>query len=346
MSKLVTGMRLYLLQHGEACSKEMDPERALTAQGRLDIDGLGLFLGQAGIRADRVMHSGKLRARQTAERLATDLAPGVSPEVCGFINPADDPGAFAELTESWTGDTLVVGHLPFLARLVSFLTTGESHELHTAFQPGSIVCLQRGNGPRWQIDWMIRPELLRRSDAHISPQTLNDFWFDPEHEKLWFRSTPQFDQLILERFERLWFAARSRQLSHWEQTAESALALVILLDQLPLNMYRGQRQGFATEKLSLEVARRAVSRGLDQQLPDKGKAFLYMPFMHSEDLADQDRAVELYEAAGLSDNLRFARHHRDIVRRFGRFPHRNAILGRSSTPEEQAWLTSGKAFLG
>lgn len=180
----------------------------------------------------------------------------------------------------------------------------------------------------------------------MSPQSLNDFWFDPEHEKLWFRSTVQFDQQILAQFETLWLAARSGQLSHWAQTAEGALALVILLDQMPLNMYRGQPASFATEKLSLAVAGSAVSRHLDQQLPDKGKAFLYMPFMHSEDLADQDRSVEFYEAAGMSDNLRFARHHRDIVRRFGRFPHRNAILGRRSTPEEDAWLASGKAFLG
>lgn len=183
-------------------------------------------------------------------------------------------------------------------------------------------------------------------EAHENPRSLNDFWFDPEHEKLWFRSTAQFDRQILERFETVWFAARSGQLSHWEQTAEGALALVILLDQMPLNMYRGQPQSFATEDLALEVAGRAVSGHLDQQLSDRGKAFLYMPFMHSEDLEDQDRAVELYQAAGLSDNLRFARHHRDIVGRFGRFPHRNAILGRRSTPEEAAWLASGKAFLG
>ena len=135
-------------------------------------------------------------------------------------------------------------------------------------------------------------------------------------------------------------------MKHWEQTAEGALALVILLDQMPLNMYRGQPESFATEAQSREVAGRAITRHFDQYLPDKGKAFLYMPFMHSENLADQDRSVELFTNAGLQDNLRFARHHRDIVRRFGRFPHRNAILGRNSTPEETAWLASGEAFLG
>jgi uncharacterized protein (DUF924 family) len=181
---------------------------------------------------------------------------------------------------------------------------------------------------------------------HMTPQSLNDFWFEPQHEKLWFGSTQAFDQQVRELFETAWDAARAEQLGHWEQTVEGALALVILLDQMPLNMYRGQPESFATEAQSLEVARRAIFRDMDHQMSDKGKAFLYMPFMHSEDLADQDRAVELYAAAGLDGNLRFARHHRDIVRRFGRFPHRNTILGRHSTPEEAAWLASGKAFLG
>ena len=180
----------------------------------------------------------------------------------------------------------------------------------------------------------------------MTPQYLNEFWFDQQHEKLWFRSTPEFDQQVREIFADAWHLAQAGQLAHWEQTAEGALALVILLDQIPLNMYRGQPESFATEAQSLEVAGRAIARRLDHSLPDKGKAFMYMPFMHSENLADQDRSVELYEAAGLDANIRFARHHRDIVRRFGRFPHRNAILGRPSTPEETAWLNSGKAFLG
>lgn len=121
---------------------------------------------------------------------------------------------------------------------------------------------------------------------------------------------------------------------------------MILLDQMPLNMYRGKAASFASEVQSVAVARRALGRDFDQWLPDKGKAFLYMPFMHSETLADQDRSVALYETAGLSDNVRFARHHREIVRRFGRFPHRNAILGRQSTPEEVTWLASVEAYLG
>ena len=129
-------------------------------------------------------------------------------------------------------------------------------------------------------------------------------------------------------------------------TADGALALVIVLDQFPLNMYRGEARAFATEALARQVADRALARGYDQELAAVEKAFLYMPFMHSENLMDQDRCVSLYEAAGLEDNLRFARHHREIVRRFGRFPHRNRSLGRSSTAEEEAYLSSKQAFLG
>lgn len=180
----------------------------------------------------------------------------------------------------------------------------------------------------------------------LQPQDVLDFWFAPEHEALWFHSTPQFDARVRERFAPLWQAGREGRLAGWEQTPQGALALVILLDQMPLNMFRGEAQSFASEAQAREVARRAVARRFDESLSDAGKAFLYMPFMHSENLADQDTSVALYEAAGLADNLKFARHHRDIVRRFGRFPHRNAILGRTSTPEEAAWLASDAAFRG
>lgn len=182
--------------------------------------------------------------------------------------------------------------------------------------------------------------------ASLQPQDVLDFWFAPEHETLWFRSTPQFDARVRARFAPLWQAARAGRLAGWEQTPQGALALVILLDQMPLNMFRGEAKSFASEAQAREVARRAVARGFAQPLTDAGKAFLYMPFMHSEKEADQDTSVALYEAAGLHDNLKFARHHRDIVRRFGRFPHRNAILGRASTPEEEAWLASAAAFRG
>ncbi len=180
----------------------------------------------------------------------------------------------------------------------------------------------------------------------INPQTILKFWFSEHVRPLWFRSTPEFDREISEHFETTWQAARDNTLTHWEGDAAGALALVIILDQFPLNMYRDQGLSYSTEAQAREVARRAIDRGWDSELDEAGKAFLYLPFMHSENLADQDRAVALFEAAGLKDNLRFANHHRDIVRRFGRFPHRNAALGRACTEEERQWLQTKEAFHG
>ena len=179
-----------------------------------------------------------------------------------------------------------------------------------------------------------------------SPAEVIDLWFSPETQKLWFASTPAFDAELRERFEATWQAARDGELGHWEDTAASALALVIVLDQFPLNMYRGLPLAFSTEAASRAVAARALARGLDERLDEAQKPFLYLPYMHSEDLADQDRSVELFERAGLTDGLKWARHHREIVRRFGRFPHRNAILGRESTRAELDWLAGEEAFHG
>jgi phosphohistidine phosphatase len=153
-------MELYLVQHGEACAKEVNPERPLTDQGQADIDRLAAFLKQAGIQIDRVIHSEKLRAIQTAERLAAAIAPGVELEASGIINPNDNPKAFDWQSESWDRATLVVGHLPFMAKLVSHLVIEDENRLITAYQPGSIVCLQLNSNAHWQINWMLRPELL------------------------------------------------------------------------------------------------------------------------------------------------------------------------------------------
>ncbi len=183
------------------------------------------------------------------------------------------------------------------------------------------------------------------ANSHSS-QAVLDFWFAPESRQLWFRSTPEFDSEIRNRFEATWQAARDGRLAEWEADASGALALVIVLDQFPLNMYRGTGLSFSTEGLARKVAAGAIERGWDDGLDEAGKAFLYLPFMHSEALADQDRAVALFEAAGMEHNLRYACHHREIVRRFGRFPHRNAALGRDSTAEELEWLQSKGAFRG
>ena len=179
----------------------------------------------------------------------------------------------------------------------------------------------------------------------IARQVL-DFWFDADKRRCWFRSTPDLDALIRERFASTWEAAREGRLHTWLQQADAALALVIVLDQMPLNMFRGQAQAFASEAQAREATLHAISQGHDRGMVDQRRQFFYLPLMHSERLADQDMAVELLDKAGMQDNLRWARHHREIVRRFGRFPHRNAILGRPSTERERAWLASEQAFRG
>jgi uncharacterized protein (DUF924 family) len=177
-------------------------------------------------------------------------------------------------------------------------------------------------------------------------QEIIAFWFSDRVRPLWFRSTPEFDAELRERFLDIWQAAADGELENWRESAQGALALVIVLDQFPLNMFRGEAQSYSTGEQALEVAADAVARGLDRELDKAHLAFLYLPFMHSEDPDDQERSVALFETAGLTDNLRFARHHRELIRRFGRFPHRNAILGRPSSAEELAYLATKEAFLG
>ena len=178
------------------------------------------------------------------------------------------------------------------------------------------------------------------------PQEILDFWFSDEVRKLWFKSTPEFDALLRERFEALWARAQQGELDGWLQSAAGCLALVIVLDQFPLNMFRGQAQSFASEAQSREVALVAIDKGFDQDLDPRSRAFLYMPFMHSEVLADQQLALQLFAQPGVDDNLRFARHHHDIIEKFGRFPHRNKALGRESSEPEIEYLNSKQAFRG
>jgi phosphohistidine phosphatase len=153
-------MKLYLAQHGEACAKDIDPERPLTEQGREDVERLAGFLARAGIEVERVIDSGKLRAAQTADLLAAAVAPLVELETSDCIDPNDDPGAFDWERATGGRDALVVGHLPFVARLVSLLVGADPDRSITAYRPGSVVCLELGSDGHWQINWMLRPELL------------------------------------------------------------------------------------------------------------------------------------------------------------------------------------------
>lgn len=165
-----------------------------------------------------------------------------------------------------------------------------------------------------------------------------DFWFSEEVKPKWFRSTHEFDELIRQRYEKTWGLARAGTYDYWEQEPEGALALVIILDQFPLNMFRDDARQYSTEARAREVARHSIEKGFDKDMQAAQRAFLYLPFMHSESLEDQDFAVQLYQQAGLEDNLRYAQHHRDVIQRFGRFPHRNEALGRESTEQEIEYL--------
>ena len=177
-------------------------------------------------------------------------------------------------------------------------------------------------------------------------QNIIDFWFADEIRKLWFNSTPEFDLMLCERFEDTLKQAGRGELDHWMENALGCLALVIILDQFPLNMYRGSALSFATEARSRDVARVAIEKGFTRMLPVEQQAFLYMPFMHSEDIVDQELALELFDQPGMESNLRFARHHHAIVETYGRFPHRNELLGRVSTAAEVEYLDSREAFTG
>jgi uncharacterized protein (DUF924 family) len=157
----------------------------------------------------------------------------------------------------------------------------------------------------------------------------------------WFNKNANFDEEIRQRFLETYEAAAAGQLTDWEQSAQGALALLILLDQFPRNMFRGEARAFATDPLARAVAAGAIVRGFDSQVPPEMRGFFYLPFQHSEDLADQERGIAFYKAIGDLENLKWAELHADIIRRFGRFPHRNSVLGRTTTPEEQVFLDGG-----
>ena len=175
-------------------------------------------------------------------------------------------------------------------------------------------------------------------DAMIaSPQSVLAFWRAAGPEK-WFKKDAAFDDKIREGFLETCEAAAEGRLTDWELTAEGALALTIVLDQFPRNMFRGSARAFAADPLARAVAGRALARGFDQQMVMPDRQFFYLPFEHSESLADQERCVALFRATGDADLVKWAELHADIIRRFGRFPHRNAALGRDTTAEEQAFL--------
>ena len=179
-----------------------------------------------------------------------------------------------------------------------------------------------------------------------NPADILAFWFTEPMNKHWFNSTPEIDQLIRDRYENLWKKGLVGELDDWKKSAEGCLALIILFDQFPLNMFRGTIESFASEARSIELALFGIQQGYDKHLSESYLSFFYMPLMHSELMEYQNLSVEKFEQAGLEGNIRFARHHRDIVEKFGRFPHRNEILGRQSSQAELDYLNSSNAFKG
>ncbi|MFK4510811.1 DUF924 domain-containing protein [Bradyrhizobium daqingense] len=174
----------------------------------------------------------------------------------------------------------------------------------------------------------------------ITPSGILAFWREAGRER-WYKRDDAFDAEIRRRFLALWQKAAAGELASWETSDEGALALVIVLDQFPRNMFRGTPQAFASDVQARDVARRAIARGVDRRVDPILFEFLYLPFMHSEHLADQLHCVALFENTDNVENLKYAREHADIIERFGRFPHRNNVLGRDSTEAEQAFLDGG-----
>ena len=187
------------------------------------------------------------------------------------------------------------------------------------------------------------------------PQEILDFWFGREDEEgygefrdEWFQKDEEFDRQIRDRFLEDYERAARGEYDGWRDAPESCLALVILLDQFPRNLFRGDARTHATDDKALDISRGAIQKGFDRKLPPFQRHFLYMPFMHSERVEDQQRSVALFQELAEEDGpdvTEFAEGHRDIIERFGRFPHRNEMLGRETTPEEAEFLEkAGSSF--
>ncbi|CAI1602572.1 Uncharacterized protein conserved in bacteria [Serratia quinivorans] len=165
-----------------------------------------------------------------------------------------------------------------------------------------------------------------------------DFWFDEIEPALWFKKDDEFDRLLHTRFGQIWQAAAAGELAHWRETIEGRLAEVIVLDQFSRNLFRGTPRSFASDCMALVLAQEAIRSGQCEQLSKEQRGFLYLPFMHSESVLIHQQALALYTELDNGDQLEFELRHKAIIDRFGRYPHRNAILGRVSTAEEEAFL--------
>ena len=178
-----------------------------------------------------------------------------------------------------------------------------------------------------------------------TPEDILNFWFSERVKPLWFKKSADFDREIEQRFFDTYQLAKTGELDDWRDRSKNILALIIVLDQFPRNMFRNTSRSFATDDRAVELTKYAVSNNYQQNLSPEERTFLYMPLMHSENKKDQEKCVALFTKLGREDNLKFAIKHKEIIDRFDRFPHRNEILGRESTPEEKEFLTQpGSSF--
>lgn len=188
---------------------------------------------------------------------------------------------------------------------------------------------------------------MDKPDTAISnqPDSVLAFWFEEISPELWFKKEAGFDQIIRDRFLDIYKAACACELASWRDTPQGRLAEIIVLDQFSRNLFRDSGEAFAQDRLALALAQEAVGQGALDALEVKQQSFLIMPYMHSESRRVHQEAIVLFSRPGLEHNLDYEIRHKDIIDRFGRYPHRNALLGRQSTPEELAFLeTPGSAF--
>jgi uncharacterized protein (DUF924 family) len=182
------------------------------------------------------------------------------------------------------------------------------------------------------------PAAVRQTPADAGHQEVLAFWFDELQPAQWWRKDEAFDRLVRERFGELHAAAVRCELFGWRLSPRGRLAEIIVLDQFSRNMFRDTPRAFAHDAQALTLAQEAVAAGADRALAPMERSFLYMPYMHSESLRIHEVATVLFAENGIEDNIEFERRHRDVIARFGRYPHRNAILGRASSAEESAFL--------
>lgn len=184
------------------------------------------------------------------------------------------------------------------------------------------------------------------TNSSLTAEAIIEYWYSDKVIPKWFNSSIEFDKEIKSNYENVWLETLRGENISWQDNASGCLALAIILDQFPLNMFRGEVKSFSSEAAAIKVTKIAIARGFDKSIDRDKLSFLYMPLMHSENIDNQDLSIQLFAAAGLKDNLRFAKHHREIVKKFGRFPHRNKILGRESSQAEIGYLNSERAFTG